>query len=71
MDISFFDYAHEFYGYGKIEVGERIQVDKPKVLARGDTLTVVQKRVHSYAKISGKKFRTRTADGSLHIMRVK
>lgn len=71
MNDSIFDPAHVFYGFGGIECGESIVVTTEIASERGDALTSVQRRVHSYGSHSGKSFITKSRDGNLYIKRVR
>jgi len=57
----------EIYGYGRLEVGESTAVD---LSATNETATKIRGMIYSHANYHGKKFKTRTVDGILRIMRV-
>jgi hypothetical protein len=59
------DAAHERYGFGKMAIGEVVAVD-----LNGESAKTVQIHVHSHGQHYGKKFKTKTRNGSLYVKRI-
>jgi hypothetical protein len=60
---------HIVYGYGNLSAGEAVTID---CRTSEDTLAIIQRAVHSYARAVCRKYKTRTTPlGHLVIKRVQ
>lgn len=58
--------AHQRYEFGSLDVGEYATI-----LLGGETPAKIRSHIYAHSKYYGKKFKTRSGYGVLHVMRVK
>lgn len=58
--------AHERFGFGRLQVGERMEIPLTNTTARA-----IQGHISGHAQYHGKRFKTRKIGTILHVMRVK
>lgn len=66
----FYPKASERYHLETMNVGDIGKITKDQAEKYGESFYQVQGHVGSYGRRSGKKFRTKTVNGILHIMRI-
>lgn len=60
--------SYERYGFGFLEVGESVAID---LADHAITKSSLHAHVHNYGYRKGIKFKTKTVDGVMHIMRIQ
>ncbi len=60
--------THQRYGFGSLKVGDTVQID---LNFHGVTCKYLHSQISGYSNYYGKKFKRKTRDGVMHVMRTE
>ena len=58
--------AHERYGFGLLKIGESLVITP-----QDENIVKIRTHLGAHGQYHDKKFKTRTVDGKLHVLRIK